>query len=468
MTRGRVVRSWWVLGVLSLASCSGPVSIPFPSTSELAHPRGLKIARTIVHAHSPYSYDACDKKGLIDGQPNLECLGHLREALCQNSIDAIFLSDHPEEMDRYSIEELLLKKEGDNLIVNGSSLPYANSMSGCEKGYRPLIFAGFESKFLALGMTQHLSADQAVRRQKYNEESLSVRNELATTSEAIVLIPHTESRSDSVLQAVQPDGIEIYNVHANLDPKIRKTSLGVPPFQPVSKLLMYATDPYDKLDPDYSFLHFLEVFPVYASKWNAVLAAGLKVAGWGGSDNHENTLPQKASDGERIDSHRRMTRLVTNHLLLSSIDPPSVKSSLKSGRGYVVFEGLGTPNGFDFRGVQAATTIEMGGTISMAGGAATIEFKMPELYLGSSKIKDSPVFEVRLKRVTSSGTEETLLVNSGANFSFSLPTVAAASTSYRVEIDIVPLHLYGVLRTYRELARKTFPWLRSNPIYVQP
>src|SRR5687768_9193592 len=71
---------------------AGPPPPPWPhdfaATTSLPAPRGLSIGRTIIHLHSPYSHDACDGKGFVDGAlADAECLAHFRDALCRLHVD---------------------------------------------------------------------------------------------------------------------------------------------------------------------------------------------------------------------------------------------------------------------------------------------------------------------------------------------------------------------------------------------
>ena len=83
-----------------LAICATACSKMQPSpglvnTLELGTVRGSHYERVITHFHTPYSFDACDGKGLnADGSVNLSCLHDIKTALCTNHINLTFDTDH--------------------------------------------------------------------------------------------------------------------------------------------------------------------------------------------------------------------------------------------------------------------------------------------------------------------------------------------------------------------------------------
>jgi hypothetical protein len=421
------------------------------------------MVRTISHFHSPFSWDACDQKGLQGTRPNPVCLKHLRNALCSNKINLIFITDHPNSMEKYEIRDLLLQQDGDEILLKNGA-PYSNKMGGCPGGFYPKIVAGFEDRLLALGMTRHLDSDVAVRSGLYQQESFELRSRLASEAEALVFIPHTESRSLETIREIQPDGIEIYNFHANTDPKIRSTSLNAPPFEKIPGILSYLVDPYDQLHPDFSFMNFIQFFDVYQQKWDALVSGGMKVAGFAGTDSHENVFPQIASDGERLDSHRRMIRMVSNHLLVHSDDVDEIKQAMKQGRGWVVFEGFGSPVGMDFYATQGDTTLSVGQTGSLAGASATLGVTLPSLHRGAPQRREKALIRIRLKQILSNGDEQIVASTEGQSLSYT----TQSSGIYRAEISIIPRHLRELLGAFSAQADREFLWIMTNPIYLEP
>ncbi|MBY0472284.1 hypothetical protein K2X30_14045 [bacterium] len=449
---------------ISGLGCTSNWNTKLPASSELGTPRGYQIARTIIHLHSPYSYDACDRAGLgKDGTPNAECLSHLRSALCSNHIDAAFLTDHPHHMAEKTFEELLLYKSGDTLLLNGGD-PYANQLEACEDGHQTVLSVGYEDRLMPIGMTAHLAGTTAQRLTDYVTETSAFVTQLKTDTSAIVIVPHTESRSDTLLSTLGMDGIEVFNIHANIDPKIRGRHLRLDYFDRFSDLLPYWIDPFHEESPDLAWLSLFQLSDVYAEKWDKLLGAGSKVFGTGGSDAHENTIKSKTSDGERVDSYRRLMRWVSNHFLVSSRTYANIKSAVGAGRSWIVFEGFGTPVGMDFYADNGTTLYNPGETGTYAAGTTTLNLKLPSLHKNSPQGDRSPVIHAFLYKVNSDGTR-TLVASStgGGDIRYTVPAVGI----YRAVVTITPLHLADFMNYDRQKAFAEAPWILTNPVYLQ-
>ncbi len=420
-----------------------------------------KIARVITHYHSPYSYDACDYKTKGSHLNSATCLGHLKKAMCDNHVDFLFLSDHPENMQYYEMSDLLLYEAGDELIYENGT-PYANRIAYCKNGFKPTILVGFESKLMGLGLKNHISSDIEVRKTKYAAEDLATRNELQATTDALVFIPHTESRSVDLIESLNPDGIEIYNIHANVDPKIRKKDLKISPFEHLAGILTHLIDPYRTLNADFMFLHFFDIPSVYFKTWNQLIARGLKIAGIPGTDSHENIFPQKASDNERIDSHRRMTRFVSNYVITNNLEVASVKQALKTGSSWVVFEGFGTPTQMQF---HINNTSQCGTTVTLAQPLLA-QLTIPSLHPSSPQKNDAPEIRGSIKHIDTNGREKILLEGSQPNTTLTVPVYEPGAI--RAEIMIRPKHLASFLGDFAFLSQKEFYWVITNHIYINP
>ncbi len=369
-------------------------------------------------------------------------------------------------MQNFEMRDLLLASGSDQVVLKNGN-PYANRMQGCSNSFTPEILVGFEDQLLALGMTGHLDPDPAKRAELYQQETLELRNKLASQAEAVVMIPHTESRSLETIRTLKPDGIEIYNFHANVDPKIRVNSLHVSPFKNIPGFLTYLVDPYGELNPDFEFLNFMEMFPIYFETWNSLIRGGLRVSGFGGSDSHENVFPQSTSDGERLDSHRRIMRIMSNHLLVTNVDADEAKQAIKTGQGWTVFEGLGSPVGMDFYATFGSTTVGVGQTGELGGASATIHVKSPTLYSGSPQGGEAPIIKMVLKQVLTEGVEgkdKVVASSEGKDIQFQTST----SGAYRAEVTIVPKHLRELLGTFSGQANKEFTWIITNHLYLDP
>ena len=455
-----------VLFAAGLLLACGPKYDPtLPDSKDLGTVRGLyRFARVITHFHSPYSYDACDYAGLSGGTPNAACVQHIKTAVCKNRVDFLFMSDHPDNMAAHEFNELLLLEPGDQQYLS-----YANRVGSCEDGFKPVLTVGFESQaFMGLGMTQHLGTGPSDRAGLYIDSTITLRDSLATgPADAIVAIPHTENKETAWINSVNPHAIEIFNIHALIDPKSRKTYLGLAPFSHIPGFLTYLVDPYKTLNPDFGFMNFLEVSELYFSKWNSLLAGALKVAGIGGTDSHENVFPQTASDGERLDAHRRLTRIMSNHVLVTSLDLASVKAAIKNAQSYVVFEGLGTPALMDFYATTngGGTTVEMGNTGGAIGTGATIYVSLPTLHPQTSKNSELPVISIVLKKVLTGGADQIVATTTGANLQYAVPSSGGAG-AYRAEVSIVPKHLRDFLGIFSDNADKEYKWIITNHIYL--
>ncbi len=454
-----------VLGLLLQACADRPVSPGLIRTSELGTLRSLIPVRAITHFHTPYSFDACDGEGILaDGSPDAKCWDHARRAFCENHINYVFATDHVDRMAETSLQDLSLLRSGDTLLTQGAD-PVGNRMV-CPDGFTPVLLPGLEGKWLALGMQNHIPGDLATRQAVYGADDAASKAALESVG-AVVAVPHTESRDFASLLALAPSAIEIYNLHANLDPKIRKKYLGRPPFEKLGALLNYLADPYKELNPDYMLLDFLEFNPVYFQTWNRLLAAGVQVTGLGGLDSHENIFSQKAADGERLDHHRRMTRFINNWVLSSADDFSSVKQAIVAGRVYFVVEGLGTPTLPDFHANWmnggAGTVVEMGGTLTPGAFSSELSFTAPSVhgsFPGMGDGDEKPEIRSELIRVDSSGAE-TVVGRGGAGISFTDPPAG----HYRVQVWIRPKHLKEFLFD-EDRGDAEFLWIISNPIRV--
>ncbi len=353
-------------------------------------------------------------------------------------------------MAEYPFEKLLLSQQGDTSVEG-----FGTQIGNCPDGFQPRLAAGYEGPVLALGMHKHLTSDNLTA--LYESKDISIAASLRAVG-AVVGVPHTEDKDPAWLAALAPDLIEIYNIHANVDPKIRALSLGQAPFIPTTQLASYLLDPYSTLVPEMSFLGFLEIAPIYYTQWRKLLLAGIKVGIISGTDSHENIFKQIMNDGERLDSHRRMMRLTTSHVLAPDISITSVQAALTAHRSYVVFEGLGTPIGFDFFASTNQNTFSAGTSLSYAPNII-ITMVAPTLHSASPK---GPPPSISLKLYRIDATEDTL-VASGSSIVWSVSSAGI----YRGEVTIIPSHLAPWLTDFAYLAKQTFTWILTNPIFIQ-
>ncbi len=458
--------------ILSLCaiSCSPLSKSPgLVNTSALGTLRGHHFERVITHIHTPYSNDACDGKGLNpDGSLNRECLHDLKRALCENHINLSFSTDHVNHMAQQDFESLLLLEEGESVVTNGTGDRVASSIP-CSDGFNAIMAPGLEGKLLALGMEKHITGTVTDRETLYGGEGLSDKSTLEASlasggSNALVAIPHTESRSLDLLRTLNPSAMEIYNLHANLDPKIRKASLGFKPFEHIAKFMNYLLDFFNTQDADYLFVEFFQMSGIYLQKWNTLLSEGFHITGLAAHDSHENVFPQKASDGERLDQHRRMTRMFSNLVLTNSSGIDAIKTSIRDGKVFFVLEGLGTPVGFDFHAEVNGSIVEMGSTATVPGGqSSSILFAQPSVHstFPGMDSDESPEIVSELHFIDSTGVESVVASQAGGTLVYSDPPAG----HYRVHVLMKPLHLedYVIKDDYVE---RTYPWIITNPIKV--
>lgn len=429
----------WTAGLSRLDAAIGPWS-----------PR-----RGIAHLHSPYSHDACDGEGLIDGAPNEPCLADLRAALCTTSQDFAFLTDHPAYMAYQPFEDLLLARGNDRVIESGGS-PVANAIA-CEGGGTTLLMPGFEDELMPLGLERHAEGSIEERETAYNlytgDEVQALR-----AQGGLVFLAHPEGRDRDEMLALQEAGLtgmEAFNLHAMVDPDIRGEDLGLDPWGWTSAIAPF-THPDSDSEPDLLFLAFFEEQTPTLAHWDAMSAArqGGPTPGIGGTDAHQNVLDLPLRDGERVDSYRRMIRWFDNWLLVDPTagpdEPAALKEALAAGRSLVVFEVLGTPQGLDIYLDADGQRYDMGSDAP----AGTLHVDCPTLASGSPRGEEIPEVSARIFR-------DGVLIGEGCG-----SHDASAPGVYRATIDIVPHHLAPFLTDVPELSERSFPWIYGNPIRV--
>lgn len=429
----------------------------FPDSDTFGVRRGLRVARSIIHLHSPLSHDACDGEGYVDGELlDPECLQHLRDGICALRLDAVMLTDHAPHVEEASFEGLLWVADGDELVRNEAGDPVANSMR-CPDGHRVLMMAGSENDLMPLALERHVieTEDPEALRAAYDAngpEAVAAFREAG----AIGWIAHTESKDLESLRTLGLDGLEIYNLHANIDPDIREEHLGLPGLSFAGDLLRFA-DSRGGLEPDFAILSFLSPNDNALNKWDTLLAEGIRIAGSAGTDAHENALPGLLSDGERGDSYRRMMRWFSNYLLVPERSLPEIKSAVRRGRMYVSFDIFGFPMGFDFFAEHAGETFEMS---DEAPVGATLRVARPELP-ESFPAEPAPVIEVRLLRAEAGGAVEVASSSEG-----DVEHIVTSPGVYRAEVRITPHHVGPYLGDLAERLVRQLPWVYANPIYI--
>jgi hypothetical protein len=468
MSMGRVL-PWLVV----IAACGGgadddgddapyvPAWHPeLPASIEMGERRGLQPARGLIHLHSPYSHDACDGEPRPGGVPDETCLSHLRAALCTTKMDYAALTDHDDSMADEAFETLFNMRGGDEAVRDGGGAQIASRLA-CPDGHRLLIMVGGENDLMPVMLDRHpTAADVAERHAIYNGDDVAT---VAAFRDAggLVWIPHSESRTVDHIREIAPNGLEVYQLHANIDPDIREDHLGLPGYTAIAAVAEFADTAPTAPEPDLAILSFLAPNQPALDRWDQLLGEGLRLVGSGGTDAHENALPIMMRDGERGDSYRRMIRWFSNVVLTDDPDDPAaIERDLAAGQMFLAFEVFGTPVGFDVHATGAAPA-ELGGEVAATAGA-TLEVTLPTVY-GLDPLAPAPAIAGRIWRLSAAG--KTMVAEGpGPTLTAPLDQVGA----YRVEVTITPIHLganLGHLGT--ELAEQTYVWIYASPLYVR-
>jgi len=423
-------------------------------TPDLPLVRGARTLRGIVHLHSPWSHDACDGVPLIDGEPDSDCLADLRSGLCTAGIDVAWLTDHPSHAAEQSFADRFHVRSGVDTVVDVDGAPAAARWA-CDDGGDVLIRVGYEDTLMPVGLLAPLADDPTTEDAIANADDTDTIHTMLDRG-ALVAVAHTEGRDAEWLERVVTDGVgavELFNLHAAFDPRIRSGDLGFEASDWVARIAPFTADD-STLASDLLVLAVLERHTVSLAHWDRLTAAGHRVVGTAGTDAHQNTLPMDLPDGERGDSFRRMVRWWTQHIRVAeseATDPAAIQDALARGHFHVVAEVLGTPTGFDVYATAAdGSVVETGGTVS--GGTLTVT--CPTLAPTSPQGPDAPDLTV------------TVLHNGAAWATGCGDHPLSAPGAYRVEVDIVPHHLRPFLGAVADDWMTAYPWLFSQPIYV--
>lgn len=411
--------------------------VPLSETS----PKGRSWARGIIHLHSHYSHDACDGDPMPGGVPDEACLQDLRFGLCANAIDYAFITDHPAHAAYAPFEDLLLHRDGDTEIDG-----IANAIN-CGNGHSVVTMPGIEDELMPVGLKEHVSSDAAENDTIYNgTEASTLESEIQAG--ALVMQAHTEGKSYEDLDYRQNaglTGVEIFNLHAMVDPDIRKENLGLEAFGYLTDLAPFM-DVSNDIIPDMGFLAvFMEQAPSL-ERWDHLNQTRFTVA-TAGTDAHQNVLPTPLSDGERLDSYRRMIGWFSNVLLVDGHAPQDFQNALSAGRNYIVFEALGTPTGFDF----AYGALEGGGEAALG---ETLTLACPTLSPNSPQDGHTPV-------ITAQVYKDGVLWQEGCG-TWSI----AEAGIYRARVEIQPEHLREFLGSEADSLIHPYPWIYTNAFRI--
>lgn len=460
-----MMRMW---PALLLAACGGSSAKPvlpawdktLPDASVMGVRRGLTPARGIVHLHSPYSHDACDNmpRDPTTRAVNEPCLADLRSALCVDKIDFAALTDHDDTMADEDFPTLFNMRGTDApVMVNGNQVA---SRITCDDGHQVLVTVGGENDIMPVMLDHHVPGTVQQRHDTYNGVDVAAMTAFRDAG-ALAWIAHTEQHPIDQLRTLLPDGIEVYNLHANIDPKIRGPYLGLDPAGAIEAAVQFADTNPGHPEPDLALLSFLTPNQPAIDRWNQVLGDGRHVPATAGSDAHENALPIMLADNERGDSYRRVLRWFGNVVLVADPhDPTQIETALGAGRMYAVFEMLGTPDGLDIR-AEGSRTYELGETVPLADGA-DLHVTVPTVRNLDPSLPP-PAIHARILWIDGPNVME-LARGDGPE----LVAHIGAKGAYRVEISMVPSHLGPYLGDLGSaMAENEVPWVYASPIYVQ-
>ncbi len=428
-----------------------------PAADAFGVRRGMTPARGIIHLHSPYSHDACDgdprdNAGVLDAA----CVADLRAALCDTRMDFAALTEHDDSMADEAFGDLFLTDE----LVPAADAPVAGRID-CDSGHSVLWMTGGENDLMPIMIDRHPEGTVEQRHAFYNANGPDAVQAFRDHG-ALVYVNHAEGRDRADMLALAPDGLEIYQLHANIDPDIREDDLGLDGIGAIEAVLEFADTSEDAAEPDLAILSFLSPNEPALAHWHALIGAGHRVAGSAGTDAHQNALPIVLRDGERGDSYRRMLRWFSNVALVTApADPAAIEQAVASGRYFAAFEVFGTPHGFD----ATLAGAELGGDAGATGEPLVLSLSLPTVH-GLDPRLPAPEIRARVLRIDVDGTATEVAATSDAQSELSLD-VTADTRAFRVEVLVVPRHLGPYLRSLgTALAEREYVWIYANPFYI--
>ena len=407
-------------------------------------PMGRAWKRGIIHLHSPYSHDACDNNPMPGGVPDENCLQDQRDGLCATREDYAFMTDHPDYASYQTYETMLLPRDDDQLLADGKIMT-------CSDGHVVTLMPGIEDELMPIGLKRQVSLDAAENERIYNDSDQEAFDQERAAG-AIVMQAHTEGQDiDTLLskQAMGLTGTEMFNLHAMVDPTKRQDDLGLDAYGYLDDIAPFLTGT-THAEPDMAFLAFYQQQDVSIERWDALNAVGPMV-GTAGTDAHENAIPSLMSDGERVDSYRRMMIWFSNYLLVDGSDsgeptPSDYQDAVAAGRLFVAFEILGEPGEWDVH----YGDLEMGGTAPLGDDLVVT---CPTLSPTSPQKDQAPDITVAVYK------DGVLWHDGCGTFTPTEPGV------YRAVATITPWQLSAFLDDQQQLIKPT-PWLYSNALRI--
>jgi len=485
--------------------------------------RGWTWTRSVVHIHSAYSHDGCD--GLIDetGEIDLACIKALRKGLCDSGLAVAFMTDHPAHMKSHAFKELLFydATAGDTLL-GGEDKPWGNVIT-CP-GARPggldahdvVVTVGYEATHtMPVGLASHYT-DTTHQGTAISDETPLAKAKAAVDGAhavgGLVCNAHSEESDISAQRLVDVgvDAMEIYNIHANFKALLGQGGQdGKGDLTRVFDMEPFLGDANESPAPDLIAMIMLDLQPEQAfTKWQQVIAQR-HVTGVVGNDVHQNvnlepfcgpggmleslcpslaeTSPKLVAyltkggplilaDGKRIDSYTRALRWISNHVLLpanvaAKDRPEAMKTALKAGRSWAVFDVLGVPKGLDLVAAGTTPPVEMGGSVPLGTaltvrGPTALEPAPWATWTSADLAAHAP--EVRtIVWFIASGAPAALKIAEQEGLGAVLHPLADKAGRYHIEVRITPRHLGPSLKSKSAFADKELRWAVSNPILAE-
>jgi hypothetical protein len=412
----------------------------------------------MMHVHSVYSHDACDKHGLIDGRINEKCLKRFHQAICKNNYDIVFLTEHRGHLSEMPYGDALpMTSQDDPILEKGVRVGLRHA---CEGGRTVHVFLGSENQLMPIGMTRHPDPPAGLDlEQTYNSMDPAAVAAFRATG-AIIGANHIEMKENPIekLREVKPDFLEAYNIHANLLWIVKDKKVGRI-WKYLTRMGSFIANPF--VEPDLLFLTFFREDETTLQRWSQ-LSMTQKVGAVGGIDAHENFLPGPMWDGDRPDSYRRLARWFSNWVYLPSETPTRQEAldAVKASRMILAFEIFGDPSGFQFQGSTArGAVVPMGSELNLADTGGSID-----LHVTPPASIPSGLARLRILKATDQGWVSVAENDAKAELVFTTHEPGV----FRAEIRTTPSHLGRHVPGFKSLVReREYPWAMANPIFVR-
>ena len=334
-----------------------PVYDPYMVVSAAEHEpiRGYRLIRGQIHAHTSYSHDGCDEKLGEEGILDQDCLTDFRNAACDTAMDFVCITDHDDFFAEYEFPEVLLYREdeGDELIMRDGD-PVANRVA-CPEGGESLFLAGTDNHLLAIGLERHAGETPDERYAVYGAKTIEAVETLRVNG-ALTASGYSDEWDVDLLYSLPFDGFEVYNPVTNLRTNMAATA------EMVAKML---TAPEDVPVPEIGIISIYQENEESLKRWAHLLQLR-PVFSYIGTNAHQNVFKDPTSDGERLDSWRRLFHWYANYVLVPTDEELTDRvliDAIAAGRIYGIAEFLGYPADWDCYLTVGEEAHEMGARV---------------------------------------------------------------------------------------------------------